>query len=137
MVFRQYGFESPMPATEFVVRLVALAPQRIAMFPSKRGQLYGKVGDSHFELRTSSTSRGNVIWVIGQIDVGAKSCSGRLRAVPEPLGSFSLVLITAVAIGIQFLSAPGWLRIGLPTFAGAAVLFSVLAGRAEWRTIVD
>src|SRR3977135_428077 len=106
MVFRQHRFESPMPASEFVDRLGALAPQRLALFPSKRGQLYGKVGERRFELRTPSTSRGHFIWVIGQIDPTAKNTAGKLRAIPEPLGSFSLILIPAVAVGIQFASAP-------------------------------
>jgi hypothetical protein len=136
MVFRQYRFESPMARSEFVERLGALVTQRLAVFPSKHGALYGKVGDRGFDLRTPLTSRGSFIWVVGRLDPEAKSASGRLRIVPEPLGSFSLVLIAAVAVGVQFLAAPGWLRIALPTFVAAASVLSVLVGRAEWRAIV-
>jgi hypothetical protein len=137
MVFRQYRFESPRSRSEFLQQLGALVNQRFAMFASKRGNLYGQVGDDRFDLKTPSSTRGNVIWVIGRIDAQAKNASGTLRIVPEPIGSAGLVLIVAVAIGLQFLPGAGWLRVAVPAFALVTTVVGIWLGRAEWRTIVD
>ena len=136
MVFRQYRFESRLSRSEFLRQLGALVNQRFAMFASKRGYLYGKVGEDRFDLKTPSSTRGSLIWVIGRIDDEAKKASGTLRIVPEPIGSASFVLIVAVAIGLQFLPGAGWLRIAFPAFALVATVMVIWLGRAEWRTIV-
>jgi hypothetical protein len=107
------------------------------MFTSKRGNLYGKVGEGHFDLKTPSSKRGSLIWVIGRIDDEANNTSGTLRIVPEPIGSASFVLILAAAVGLQFLPGAGWLRIAFPAFALVATVMVIWLGRAEWRTIVD
>jgi len=107
------------------------------MFPSKKGNLYGKVADDRFDLKTPSSTRGNVIWLIGRVDAQAENASGTLRIVPEPIGSASLVLIVAAAFGLQFLPGAGWLRVAVPVFALVATIGGIWAGRAEWRTIVD
>ena len=137
MLFRQYRFESPLSRSEFLQQLGALVNQRFAMFASKRGNLYGKVGEGRFDLKTPSSTRGSLIWVIGRLDDEAKNASGTLRIVPEPIGSTSFVLIVALAIGLQFLSGAGWLRIAVPAFVLVATVMVIWAGRAEWRTIVD
>lgn len=136
MLFQQYRFDSPLTPSEFQERLRAIVIQRFAMFTSKRGKLYGKIGDGRFDLQTPSTTRGNVIWVIGRIDVEAKNASGTLRIVPEPIGSASFVMIVAVAIGLQFLPGAGWFRAALPLFAVVTTFSGIWLGRAEWRTIV-
>ncbi len=137
MLFRQYAFESPLSPTEFLLRLRAMVTERIAMLASKRGHIYGKVGDGGFDLRPPSSTRGNVIWVIGRIDAEARNASGTLRIVPEPIGSASFVMIVAAAIGLQFLPAAVWLRVALPTFAVVTTVAGIWLGRREWRTIVD
>jgi hypothetical protein len=137
MVFRQYRFESPLSRSEFLQQLGALVNQRFAIFAPKRGTLYGMVLDDRFDLKTRSSTHGNVIWVIGRIDSGAKYASGTLRIVPEPIGSASFVLIVAAAIGLQFLPGEGWLRVAFPAFALVTTVVGIWLGRAEWRTIVD
>ena len=137
MLFRQYRFESRLSRSEFLQQLGALVNQRFAMFASKRGNLYGKVGDGRFDLKTPSSTRGSLIWVIGRLDDEAKNASGTLRIVPEPIGSAGFVLIVAVAIGLQFLPEPGWLRVTFPAFALVTTVVGIWLGRAEWRTIVD
>ena len=137
MVFRQYRFESPLSPAEFLERLGALVTQRLAMFRSKRGNLYGKVGDCRFDVQTPSSTRGNVIWVIGRIDAEATNTSGTLRIFPEPIGSASFVMIVAMAVGLQFLPGAGWLRLALPAFGLVLTAAGIWQGRAEWRIIVD
>src|SRR5260370_7684109 len=99
MLFRQYAFESPLSPTEFLLRLRAMVTERIAMLASKRGHIYGKVGDGGFDLRTPSTTRGNVIWGVGPIDPEARNASGTLREVPEPTPHPPLLIVVAAAIG--------------------------------------
>lgn len=135
-MFRRYRFESLLDPLEFSQRLRSMVTQKFAVFTSKRGKIYGRVRDGGFDLRTSSTTRGSVIWVIGKVDLQAKSASGMLRIVPDPIGSFSFVIIVAVAVGLQFLPEAGWLRVALPAFALGVTVFGVMAGRAEWRHIV-
>ena len=137
MPFRQYRFESPLSRSEFLQQLGALVDRRFAIFAPKWGTLYGMVGDDRFDLRTRSSTRGNVIWVIGRIDAEAKNASGTLRIVPEPIGSVGFVLIVAVAIGLQFLPTAGWLRVAFPAFAVVTTVVGIWLGRAEWRTILD
>jgi hypothetical protein len=137
MLFRQYRFESPQSRSEFVQQLGALVNQRFAIFFPKWGTLYGRVGDDRFDLKTRSSTHGNVIWVIGRIDAEATNASGTLRIVPEPIGSAGFVLIVAVAIGLQFLPEPGWLHVAFPAFALVTTVVGIWLGRAEWRTIVD
>jgi hypothetical protein len=137
MVFQRYRFESPLSRSEFLQQLGALINQRFVILAPKWGTLYGMVGDDRFDLKTRSSSRGNVIWVIGRIDAEATNASGTLRIVPEPIGSAGFVLIVAVAIGLQFLPEPGWLRVTFPAFALVTTVVGIWLGRAEWRTIVD
>src|SRR5712664_4723166 len=118
MVFTKYRFETALSPSELLERLGAMVTQRFVIIMFRRGSLYGRITNDRFELRTARTRRGsNVIWVVGRIDLAAMKASGTLRIIPDALGSVAFVMIVAVAVGLQFLPAAGWLRVAFPAFA--------------------
>jgi hypothetical protein len=135
MVFRQYRFDSPLPPKEFLQTLGALVTQQFAIGLIHRGDLYGKVNEDGFDLRTPSSGRGNVIWVVGRLDLTALSTSGTLRILVDPTQSVAFVMAAVVVIGIQFFLSPVWLRIAVPAFFLVLTVALLLMGRAEWRII--
>jgi hypothetical protein len=116
--------------------LASVTTRRFVIFKSSQGDLYGRVADGRFDLRAPSSTRGNMIWVIGRRDPDADHASGTLRIIPDPIGSASFAVIVVAAIAIQFVPA-GWFRAVLPAFAVAIAVIGVLVARVEWRAIVD
>jgi hypothetical protein len=134
MVFRQYRFESPLPRSEFRQQLESMVVTgRFGIGMIHKGALYGTVSDDRFDLRTPSSGRGNVIWVIGRIDQAAENAAGILRTLVDPIQSVGYVAVAV--IGIQFFISPSWLRIVVPAFLVLVTVALYLMGRAEWRVI--
>lgn len=135
MVFRRYRFESPLSRSEFLLRLRSVVSQRFAIGMIHKGDLYGKVGSDGFDLRTPSSSRGNVIWVIGRLDIAVQNASGTLRVVMDPIQSVGFVMVVLVVVAIQFFVSPSWLRLVVPVVVVLLAAAVFLMGRAEWRVI--
>ncbi len=133
-MFRQYQIESQFSPTEFLNRLRTLLSSR-SFLGGRSGRFYGKVTDSRFDVRSPSSSRGNVIWVMGRIEPTHPTVKGTLRIVPEPLGSVGLMMIVALAIAIQFMGLSTLLRVALAAFAVLTSGLGIVMGRSEWRRI--
>ena len=136
MIFRQQPFRSPLARKDFLRRLDALVVKRGGFFGLHGGQVYGKVGSDRFELRTPGSTRGHVVWVVGSVDVEARTTKGKLRIVPDAFSAVSIALILVLAIASQFLTT-SWLQVVLPLIALLAIGSFAWQMRSEWRLIAE